>query len=541
MWWRRAVSREAVVCAALAATVGGLLAWLGPTGTDFAAHAYQRALFLRHGFTLWDDFWYAGRYSFVDYSVLYYPLAVLLGIRMLAVGDGCGRGIRVRGRGGPGVGSGRALVESQLRGRVGRLPDLGGISLCARDRTRSAGAVGVAVGSPLALRRADPAHAGREPSRARAARRRGGRRRGRAPRHVRGGRPCRRSHSSPRSRPSSCCCGSSREQAAIRSPPRRRGWRLVSASSASLARGGSRARASCGISSRRTRWRSRRLPGAVGPRGEHHEASLRRGAPGVAHRRAPPLATAAARAAVVCAAFAWNARHSRRACRTPSPMSSAHSVWRAPLAYLHAHLRPGYRVEAVDTAEHWPAFYLAESGIPLVRGWFRQDDFPLDAPLYRHLTPVGYQRWLRKLGVAYVVLTRSPPDYSSRGEASTGAQWPGRAPPRLGVAGGSDLQRATAATHPHRAWPADRAGAARVAPRSSASHAAARTASLSTGRPTGTHPPAALHRPPRDAPASTRAATRVRIAFDVDPTAFSSALAGAAPTCPSEGVPTKTS
>ena len=54
-------------------------------GTDFAAHAYQRTLFLRHGFTLWDNFWYAGRYSFVDYSLLYYPLATVLGIRALAV------------------------------------------------------------------------------------------------------------------------------------------------------------------------------------------------------------------------------------------------------------------------------------------------------------------------------------------------------------------------------------------------------------------------------------------------------------------------
>jgi len=70
---------------ALAATLGALLAWLGPPGTDFAAHVYQRTLFLRHGFTLWDDFWYAGRYSFVDYSLLYYPLAALLGIRVLAV------------------------------------------------------------------------------------------------------------------------------------------------------------------------------------------------------------------------------------------------------------------------------------------------------------------------------------------------------------------------------------------------------------------------------------------------------------------------
>src|SRR5205085_1102862 len=52
---------------------------------DLAAHAYQRTLFLEHGFTLWNNFWYAGRYSFVTYSVLYYPLAALLGIRLLAV------------------------------------------------------------------------------------------------------------------------------------------------------------------------------------------------------------------------------------------------------------------------------------------------------------------------------------------------------------------------------------------------------------------------------------------------------------------------
>src|SRR5206468_5518049 len=31
------------------------------------------------------NFWYAGRYSFVTYSVLYYPIAAFLGIRLLAV------------------------------------------------------------------------------------------------------------------------------------------------------------------------------------------------------------------------------------------------------------------------------------------------------------------------------------------------------------------------------------------------------------------------------------------------------------------------
>src|SRR5439155_16959300 len=37
------------------------------------------------GFVLWNNFWYAGRYSFVTYSLLYYPLAGLIGIKVLAV------------------------------------------------------------------------------------------------------------------------------------------------------------------------------------------------------------------------------------------------------------------------------------------------------------------------------------------------------------------------------------------------------------------------------------------------------------------------
>ena len=81
----RAVRREAALSAAAAAGVAALLAYLGPPGSDLAAHAYQRTVFLQHGFALWNNFWYAGRYSFVTYSLLYYPLAALLGIRLLAV------------------------------------------------------------------------------------------------------------------------------------------------------------------------------------------------------------------------------------------------------------------------------------------------------------------------------------------------------------------------------------------------------------------------------------------------------------------------
>ena len=53
----------------------------------------------------------------------------------------------------------------------------------------------------------------------------------------------------------------------------------------------------------------------------------------------------------------------------------------APLA-----LGPTYRVEVVGTADHWEAVYLPQAGIPIVRGWFRQDDFPQNEVLYDKLT-----------------------------------------------------------------------------------------------------------------------------------------------------------
>src|ERR1700757_569568 len=82
---RHPLVSEALLSAAAAASVAAALAWLGPPGTDFAAHAYQRTLFLEHGFTLWNNFWYAGRYSFVTYSIVYYPLAAAFGLRLPAV------------------------------------------------------------------------------------------------------------------------------------------------------------------------------------------------------------------------------------------------------------------------------------------------------------------------------------------------------------------------------------------------------------------------------------------------------------------------
>jgi len=60
------LTREALVASGGAAILSALLLWAGPSGSDFAAHVYQRAIFIQHGFALWNNFWYAGRYSFIS-------------------------------------------------------------------------------------------------------------------------------------------------------------------------------------------------------------------------------------------------------------------------------------------------------------------------------------------------------------------------------------------------------------------------------------------------------------------------------------------
>jgi hypothetical protein len=102
---------------------------------------------------------------------------------------------------------------------------------------------------------------------------------------------------------------------------------------------------------------------------------------------------------------------------TASDPSAAATYWQPAIGFLHRSLNPSYRVEAVDTAGHWEAVYLARAGIPIVRGWFRQDDFPQNEVLYDPLGRHAYLRWLHRLGVRYVVLTDAPLDYSAVNEA----------------------------------------------------------------------------------------------------------------------------
>lgn len=98
--------------------------------------------------------------------------------------------------------------------------------------------------------------------------------------------------------------------------------------------------------------------------------------------------------------------------------SSNQEFWYPVEAFLAANGDLNHRVEVVATDHHWEAFYLARAGVPLTRGWYRQDDFPANRDLYGdELTETTYRTWLRRLGVRYVFLPDDKLDYTAKAEA----------------------------------------------------------------------------------------------------------------------------
>jgi len=412
------LAREALLSAAAAAACAALLVWLGPPGADLAEHAYQRTLFLHHGFALWNNFWYAGRYSFVTYSVLYYPLAALLGIRLLAVATvstaAMAFAVVIWRQWGPAVrwssrtfavvwagivlsaafpfalGAAFALLAIwTLQGRkLGRFAVLAALTLAA---------------SPLAFLLLALLLAGFGVARWQD----------------------RRSLLVP----GLTLAGFGVVEIVL--------WRLFPGgrypfSPQELAAAVTFCLLGAGVTWRVERARSLRwvfvvylvaclaaylIPSAVG----ENVARLRYAAVPVAVlalslRRWRPLPVCLG---VFLLAASWNVTPSAgQYIKGRADPAAKQAYWSAAIAYLHVHLTPAYRVEAVDTTGHWPAVYLAESEIPLARGGFRQDDFPQNELLYDDLAPSAYLRWLRDLGVRFVVLTSAPTDYSARGEAT---------------------------------------------------------------------------------------------------------------------------
>ena len=414
------LAREAVLCAAAAAFLASLLVWLGPPGTDFAAHAYQRTAFLQHGFALWNNFWYAGRYSFVTYSLIYYPLAALIGIKLLAVvtvsiatlafavvlGREWGptarwsswtfavvwAGVVLSGAFPFALGAALALLaiwalQTGSRWKFGALAALtaaasplaflllalvlAGIGVGRWREGRKLlvpAAIIVAMGGTEAVIWRLFADGGRYPF----------------------------SWEELLAACVFCLLGAALTWRVEGARPLR--WLFVVYLGACLA--AFAIPSSLGENVDRLRYVA--VPVAV------LALSLR-------HWRPLPVAVVS-----LGLAASWNLTPLAFSfVNTSQDPASAQSYWRPAIDYLHRHLSPSYRVEAVDTAGHWDAVYLPRAGIPLARGWFRQNDYPQNRLLYSDdgLGRSAYLRWLRALGVRYVVLTDAPPDYSARDEA----------------------------------------------------------------------------------------------------------------------------
>jgi hypothetical protein len=412
------LTREALAASGGAAILSALLVWMGPPGSDLAAHLYQRAVYIQHGFALWNNFWYAGRYSFITYSLIYYPLAAWIGIRLLAVATISAAalafaivvlrqwGVKARWSSRTfavawaatvltaafpfALGAALALLAIVVLQRrhlwwfallailtAAASPlaflllalILLGIGIARRTDHRLVLGTGLAIGTvglaEVALWRMFPND-------------------GRYPFSI---------------------------------------WELLGAL------------VFCGFGIVLS-WRIEGssvlrfvfpvyavgcviaffVPSALGD----NVLRVRYLAVPIAvllltlREWRPRLLAFVA----FGLALSWNVSPLvGSVTASASDPSASATYWAPAIRYLHRHLTPSYRVEAVDTSNHWAAYYLPKSGIPLVRGWFRQDDFPQNGILYGPFGPKAYLAWLRSLGVRYVVLANAPPDYSADAES----------------------------------------------------------------------------------------------------------------------------
>ncbi len=415
------IVRESLFAAALAGALAALFAWLGPPGNDLAAHAYLRWEFLQHGLVFWNNYWYSGRSSYVTYSPLYYPLAGLIGIRLLAtitIAASAFAFSMLLGRqwGAAGRWSSRSFAvlwagivfSAAFPFELGAMLALLALWALQARRQKSFFVLSflTMLASPLAfvfllLVVAAFGLAG------------GGKdlRRWRGPALALAvcllpGLIAWRMFPSTGRYPfqlttlleivAFCALG-----AALT-------WRVEQARLVRwifplyLAVGLVVFACSSQLGSNIGRLRLFALPITL------LVFSLR--------NYRPRLLVAPA----LILALLWNLGPIVDGFdKGRSDPSDNRQYWAPAIDFLHERLTPSYRVESVDTVNHWAAVYLPQAGIPIVRGWFRQDDYPQNEILYNDddLSSRSYLGWLRSLGVRYVILTNAPGDYSSRDEA----------------------------------------------------------------------------------------------------------------------------
>jgi hypothetical protein len=409
--------RRAAAAAVLAGAIAALCSWLGPPGRDLAAHAYQLNVFVDHGFALWDNFWYAGRYSFVTYSLVYYPLAAVLGISLLAVVSVAAAAF------------GFSLVAGREWGENARVPTLA-FAVVWPSIVFSAAfpfALGVACGlfALAALQRglrlwfaalAGLTLAASPPAFlllgvvlvAAAAGRRTIIRRNLLPTAALGAIvlvelvlhrlfPSSWHFPFPAGEFALLCAFCVSGAVLTAGVPRARVLHalfLVYLFAAAVV-----FVVPSGIGENVARLRFAAIPLTL---------------LAVSLRNWRPLAVSWVALVV---AGTWNLSPlAASVVRDGSDPTSQAAFWRPVIDFLDRHSSPSYRVEVVDTKGHWGAVYLPRAGVAVARGWFRQDDFPFNRILYERFDPSAYRVWLRELGVRYVVLPHAPRDYSARRE-----------------------------------------------------------------------------------------------------------------------------
>ncbi len=410
---------EAVVAALVAGIVATAFAWLLPPGPDFAAHAYYVGVFAHRGFAVWNNLWYSGSYSFVTYSLLYYPLAALAGIRLLGVlsigGAAFALSILLRREFGPAArwpalafavvwpcvllsgafpfALGSALMLSALcvlqRRRLGWFALLVFLTLAASPLAFAFLAVvaaGIAIGRRVDRRTLAAAGASVLGIAALYA-------------VVKRAFPDGGFYPFPAGALLAALLFCAFGAALV--------WRVAPA----------RVLRPFFVLYALACVAAFLVPSPLGA----NVTRLRFAAVPIALllfalRDWRPRKVVVAGVAL---AGVWNIQPVIANVQgSTADASTRAAYWVPAIRYLKQHLSPSYRVEVVDTVGHWGATYLPRAGIPITRGWFRQYDFPQNEVLYGSLGPVAYRHWLRGLGVRYVVRTNAPPDYSAVAEAA---------------------------------------------------------------------------------------------------------------------------
>ena len=382
---RRQYIGSGVSSAALAAA----WLWLGPPGSDLAAHEYLRWFFLHHGFAVWDNYWYSGRYVFVTYSWLTYPLAAVLGVKLLfalAVGFASAAFARLVDH--PPAAWAFAFVWGCFA-LAAALPFAVGVAfaLVALNTRRwfPLFAALTWAASPLALLLLLVVAAGLRRWRAAAA-----------------------------------MLPLVAVQAGLQIAYPNAGhfpfpWQEAAA--AALFCVGALALARGRLRGVFLAWLALVLASFAFPSllGEN-AARLRFMALPLAllvlRDRPAFLAVPLAAVAAVynLSPLYWSLR------KGLDERAESAAYWAPAIAFLRAHADPDYRVNALDTVGHWEAYHLPRAGIPITRGWYRQDDFPQNELLYDRLQRVDYLRWLREQAVRYVLVPDDRLDYSSKYE-----------------------------------------------------------------------------------------------------------------------------